>query len=411
MDGLIDFFGRLHPLLVHLPIGFLLIGIIIYWWNRISKRQESALLTSPIFLLGAIAAVISCATGYVLSQSSDYDMAIVNGHRNAGLLLALISTLFWWLTKNGRSTMFTAGLSISMLGLLVWTGHQGATLTHGAGFLFRDGSEARSDAIKPIANVNEAMVYADIIQPILHVKCTGCHGPEKQKGKLRLDNRDHILNGGKNGNVLVGGDLEKSEMLNRMLLPPDDDDHMPPKEKGQLSQHQVALIKWWIRKGASFDKKVKDLEPDQSIHAALAALGTTPLDIRPERPLPEVKVADTALISVLRRSGVIVVPIAQGSNYLSANLLNCTHISDTVLQALKGISEQLIWLKAEGPLVNDEFVKQIGTCKKLKRLSLAHATLTEASIKTLQELPALEYLNLFGTSISERHKLSKDFSR
>ena len=41
--------------------------------------------------------------------------------------------------------------------------------------------------IKPIPNVQEAYVYSDVIKPILQTKCYSCHGVNKQKGKLRMD--------------------------------------------------------------------------------------------------------------------------------------------------------------------------------------------------------------------------------
>lgn len=410
MESLTNFIGNLHPILVHLPIGFLLIGIILLWWDLVRRKEEFTALTSPIFFMGALAATMACASGYMRSLSNEYDMALVNGHRNAGILLAVLSAAFWWLTRKGRSTKISSGLSVAMAGLLIWTGHQGGSLTHGEGFLFSN-TTAPAAKIKPIANVKEAIVYADIIQPILNAKCTGCHGPEKQKGKLRLDGKEHIMNGGKNGKVVVGRDLDKSEMLNRILLPPDDEDHMPPKEKGQLSKHQISLIRWWIIKGADFEKKVIELEPDQTIQPALASLGTVAKDVDVDPELPPVKAGDTSIISALRRSGVIIVPIAQGSNYLSANLINCPRISDTVLRGLNGLSEQLVWLKAEGSLVNDEIIKQIVACRKLRRLSLANATITAASLRPLQQLSSLEYLNLFGTSIQDKYKLPGSVSR
>ena len=101
------------------------------------------------------------------------------------------------------------------------------------------------------------MVYSDIIQPILQEKCYSCHGPRKQKAKLRLDGKDNILRGGKDGKVVEAKLNEKPEMLRRILLPPDDEDHMPPKEKGQLSERQVMLIRWWLEKGADFNVKGK----------------------------------------------------------------------------------------------------------------------------------------------------------
>jgi hypothetical protein len=77
-------------------------------------------------------------------------------------------------------------LAFSVLLLLIITGHLGGSITHGSDYL-SFGSEEDSIIIKPIPNVQEAKVYADIIQPIFQTKCYSCHSSRKQKGGLRLD--------------------------------------------------------------------------------------------------------------------------------------------------------------------------------------------------------------------------------
>jgi len=61
--------------------------------------------------------------------------------------------------------------------------------------------------------------------------CESCHGPEKQKGKLRLDSLEALMKGGENGPVVVAGNPKKSPLVARVLLPATDDDHMPPEGK------------------------------------------------------------------------------------------------------------------------------------------------------------------------------------
>ena len=67
------FSGHLHPLIVHLPIGFILLAVV---FNILSyrKKYESLKPAIPITLLmGFISAVLACIFGYVLSTSGDYD--------------------------------------------------------------------------------------------------------------------------------------------------------------------------------------------------------------------------------------------------------------------------------------------------------------------------------------------------
>jgi hypothetical protein len=37
--------------------------------------------------------------------------------------------------------------------------------------------------IRKIANIQTALIYQDLVQPVLKQKCWSCHNAEKQKGK------------------------------------------------------------------------------------------------------------------------------------------------------------------------------------------------------------------------------------
>ena len=84
------------------------------------------------------------------------------------------------------------------------------------------------------------------IKPILARKCYSCHGPKKQKGKLRLDNRQDALK------VLKFKD-GKSEFLSR-INHNDPDELMPPPEDGKLSVIEKNVLKQWIDDGAVYEK-------------------------------------------------------------------------------------------------------------------------------------------------------------
>ena len=102
----------------------------------------------------------------------------------------------------------------------------------------------------PPASTKKGLTYAKDIKPILEQSCFKCHGPEKQKGKLRFDSLDASLKGSENGKVIVPGKLETSPiMISIARLNPDA--AMPPEGKGDpLSKDQVGLIRAWIEQGA-----------------------------------------------------------------------------------------------------------------------------------------------------------------
>ena len=85
------------------------------------------------------------------------------------------------------------------------------------------------------------------IKPFLAENCYRCHGPEKQKGKLRLDARDHLLKGGESGLAVVPGNPEESLLIKAVRY---DDLEMPPR--GRLPEKHIELLVKWIRIGAPF---------------------------------------------------------------------------------------------------------------------------------------------------------------
>src|SRR6185369_10402028 len=95
-----------------------------------------------------------------------------------GISVAVFSLIGYWFCTKPNSTLKTV-LSIVTVVLIIITGHLGGTLTHGEGFLtkgiFQSTKDSTKSARKAIPSVQEAQVFADIIQPILLDKCGGCH--------------------------------------------------------------------------------------------------------------------------------------------------------------------------------------------------------------------------------------------
>ena len=74
-----------------------------------------------------------------------------------------------------------------------------------------------------------AVDFVKDVQPIFEAKCLECHNPNKVKGKLLMDTAANLLKGGETGAGLVAGQPDKSLVVERMVLPKDHDDIMPPK--------------------------------------------------------------------------------------------------------------------------------------------------------------------------------------
>ena len=298
-----------------------------------------------------------------------------------------------------------------MLASVTITGHWGGDLTHGSGFLWKgmdasssDGSGSETPEFRPVADVLQARAYQDLVAQVITSKCVSCHGPSKQKGGLRLDEQTYILKGGKNGVVIDPGSAGNSELFKRLLLPPEDEHHMPPKEKPQLSDQDRTLIEWWISKGADFNKTVKEIGIDDSTLAILRIYQEAPSTAKhtyePLVPEDEVAEADQALLEKLRGLGVVILPVDPSKGYLMANLINVTMPVDSVLMEMKPLTEQLIWLKLSGTDLTDSGCRSISDFRRLIRLQVDKTQITDAGLAEFATLSSLERLNLSGDSVT-----------
>ncbi len=400
-----DLIGRFHPVLVHLPIGILLLAC---FFQLLTIRSKFTVLQPAIpvmFFWGMIGAVFSCISGYMLSLSGDYDAQLVSRHQWLGIFVATASLVLYLLYKLSINEKAAQLFSLGIIILITVTGHLGGSLTHGSDYLTEglNSADEKGVTMKPIPNIQEATLYADVVQPLLQAKCYSCHGANKQKGKLRLDQQEFILKGGKDGKVIEAGKADESEMIERLLLPMSDEDHMPPKEKKQLTPGEISLLHWWISTGADFNKKVKDLPQTEKIKPVLLALqaGSSDSD-KKITDVPETPVAkpDDAIIKRLKNAGVMVIPVAKNSNYLSASFVTATSGADSLVQLLEPLKKQLVWLKLDNAAISDESLEAIAKLTSLTRLQLSNTNVTDKGIEKLQSLQQLQSLNLVGTKVS-----------
>lgn len=290
------FFGRFHPLVVHLPIGFFLLvalGEAATFHPKLRERVEPAL--GLLLVVSALAGVAAFLLGQLLALEGGFPAQSLGWHRRL-TLVAVVGMSACCIAFDrqragaGSSRWPYRGLLFGTLGVLSLGAHFGGTLTRGDGYLSKyapgplkplfGAPEPRPPAQAPIkpAPVNaEPLIYEHVVQPLLDRYCVECHGLEKQKGKLRLDSLAEVMKGGESGAAVVPGDSSKSPLVQRALLPLSDDDHMPPEDKPQAKAEELAILGFWIDRGASPSLKVKDALAPLSTRSLLehAALGTS----------------------------------------------------------------------------------------------------------------------------------------
>nr|WP_295929291.1 c-type cytochrome domain-containing protein [uncultured Dyadobacter sp.] len=422
------FIGRFHPVLVHLPIGFLLIAALVEIGRRSGKIAVSEATVSFILFWSAVSATFACIAGYLLSLGGGYDEDLLGAHMWKGIGVAAFAWVAW-LVKSERlsgkisfgKVVYLPAFALAVL-LTMTAGHDGGSLTHGDGYLtqytpepFRSLAgmppiQEKTAEIKPIADVQQAVVYKDIVRPILEARCTQCHNASKKKGDLRMDELALLMKGGENGPALVAGKSVESDMIKRCLLDESDDNHMPPKGKPQLSTEQIALLSWWIDQGAPADKKVSELAVSEQVKPALASLGSGGASAtgsggvkKQESAIATLKVkpAKETDIQALKKAGLIVNTLAQDQNLLEVSAVNAPQFGDKEMALLTPLAEQITWLKLGGTKITDNALAEIAKLKNLTKLHLEHTSVTDQGVAQIKSLPHLEYLNVIDTKVGD----------
>ncbi|HEY3166395.1 MAG TPA: c-type cytochrome domain-containing protein, partial [Candidatus Binatia bacterium] len=209
--------------------------------------------------------------------------------------------------------------------------------------------------------------FAKQILPILRQNCVKCHGPEKQKAKLRLDSKEAAMKGGKDGVVIVAGDADKSELYRRFTLPKGHDDIMP-NEGDPLSKEQTDLVRGWITQGAEWPESAAQNETGP--YNPLAGL---PAEFKPSAN--EAKAA-----SKFAQLGIDVRPIAINVHWTEANFRpQGTSINDVAIAPLKDVTS-LTDLNLAGTKITDAGLAAVENLTYLTRLHLELTPITDAGL-------------------------------
>jgi uncharacterized membrane protein len=402
-----NFIGRLHPLLVHFPIAILLLAFLFELLAKSQRFNHLKPSIIPLLFLGSLSAVLSSISGYFLSQEGGYEANTVFYHQWGGIFTTLIALLFLGLKIyfSSLSAVWSMGVFTILSVLLTITGHYGANLTHGPEFLtefapWKVNPANEKFTLATIDNLDEAVFYTQMIQPIFEYKCYACHSAKKQKGDLRMDSPELLLKGGKNGKIIENL-ADSCALYQRIILPIEDKEHMPPREKDQLSSAEIGLIQAWLTSGASFDKKVSALPNAAKIKSYWQTLVQNQAK-EDELPKEKVNPADEKVLLILKKAGIVALPVAAESHYLSLNFLNIKQIDKSVLENLDKIKSQIIYLKIENRHLKNEELAFINQCSQLRRLHLIKVNLTDNQIDKLLNLSELRFLNLKENPLTEK---------
>jgi len=271
-----QFVGRFHPVLVHLPIGLLLLVPVLEIGGLLHVSRHLQKTAGFVLALATIGAVFATAVGWLLAWSGGYEGETIMDHLWGGVWLSAACIVLTWFRHGymaGEGYLFIRlgymPLLFATLALMSWTSHQGSVITHGDDYLTKHmpaglkqflGLKGVVPPAKPAVTLKAGVaaeaapaapsLYVAKIAPLMEKNCVACHKPSKIKGGLRMDTYELLMEGGDSGPPVIAGSLEQSDLYRRITLPTDDEEFMPTDGKPALKPDEIKLIAEWIMAGA-----------------------------------------------------------------------------------------------------------------------------------------------------------------
>jgi hypothetical protein len=376
--------GRMHPLILHFPIALLILFIA---QRLILKQADNTLL-----LLAAFTAAITATMGLLLSKEPGYDPDTLQVHKYSGILISLTALAWYtWYDRLEAIRYAPAITAIISLTALTIAGEKGAGITHGDNFLLAPVSPNNP---KKAVSFDEAVVFNDMVQPILKAKCMGCHNTSKAKGELVMETLPLLLKGGKSGPLWDSSKADFGGMMARIHMSPDEEKHMPPRGKPQLTDAEMTILYQWLKHDPSRSIKVSELPAKDTLRQlALTLFKKVDEDTYDFDP------ADEKTVEKLNTSYRVIYPVALHSPALNVDFYSPQFFKSDQLKDLEPLGKQIVSLDLDKMPVTDADIPAILHFTNLRTLNLSFTGVTGAGIAQLCKLEKLKSLSLSGTAI------------
>jgi uncharacterized membrane protein len=389
--------GRLHPMILHFPVVLVII-VVIFALNKIvnPKTQNAAFKTWLVF--ATILASGTALSGFFLSNEDGYNAEALYSHKWSGIILSFLLLLwslgFEWINQR----KFVSGMAaVASLATVLLAGHWGSSITHGDNFVLAPILKAEE---KPAILFDDALVYQDMVRPILEIKCMNCHNENKAKGELIMATEALLVKGGKTGKIWNLETPGFGLMMDRIHLAPENKKHMPPTGKPQLTAEEIFIIEQWLAKGASFQLRVNSLAENDTLRKT----GSTMFGNLASQQY-DFEAADAGTIQKQNTANRSVYQLAMDVPAVAVDFYGRSQYLAAQLKELLEIKEQVVALNLNKMPVNDAEMSVVGQFKNLRRLNLSFTDITGRGLLALQSLPHLQQLSISGTTLT-----AKDFS-
>jgi uncharacterized membrane protein len=397
LPALLQAAGRLHPLVLHLPIGFLVFLVVLVFLKNQFKKKAFERVVLLCLLLTSFSASFSALMGLFLALQNDYGEEIITRHKISGLILSLLcyALLLLYSKIKDHKVVYNLTLTITSAALL-YTGHTGSMITHGENFVLEP---LMSKDIETLS-AETSSLYKLSVEPLLNKKCFSCHNESKAKGKLIMTSVEKFAQGGENGPVWVAGNPDSSRLIQFIHLPLEHDNHMPPDGKPQLTEFEISLLAAWVKAGADFDKKLNEYDPADTLvilsEPILKGKGQT--DAKANFTF---KPAAPELIEKLNTPFRTVFPLHVNSPALQVDFFVKEFFQLSALEELKEINDQIVVLNLSKMPVTDSDLKLLSSFKNLEILNLNFTNINGSGLEYLKSCTQLKSVSLSGTKVSK----------
>ena len=382
---LFKYLGKLHPVVLHLPIGALIMTFVLLLIAKFQKIDlDSAIRIGVDFSF--IGALIAALLGYFLSLDDDYDFNNLSFHFWSGIVTLILSFALSVLHRaKGKENIFFACYILTLISLTI-TGHKGGIITHGEDYLSPEGLYEVSP---PVILKDSILLYEAAVNLILDDKCVSCHNASKSKSGLRFDRYDLMMKGGERGSLFDPDNHKEGSLVKFISLPIEDELHMPPKNKTQLNERELWLLNYWVSSGEYLKSSPVALSSNDTLkNNILAYLGLE----------KKVAPADREALGSLASLGFRIHLNAFHDNLLKLKFLK-KNLEGKHIKHLREIKNQIVELDLSNTNFNDVMSELISDLPNLKTLRLDQTDITDKTLGLLNN-SNLEVLNLCNTKVT-----------
>lgn len=405
------FIANLHPLLVHLPIGFILISLLVDWHQKNNNSVSRDKLSTFMWGISTLSAVLAMSTGIAALRTGYYEGANMFIHLICGYAIAIVCALIWFLKWKGKS-LFSHQFKVfkTLLGVgLVVGGHYGGNLTHGEEHMplpFDPKSDLTPIDLSDRDSVN---VYSDIVKVIFDQKCNRCHEDNDARGRLNMTTQEGLLSDKYGDPAIAPNDIKNSEIYKRISLSTWHHRYMPPSGP-PITYKEKKVIEWWIMQGAPFDGNLSNMDIDKQMKTFFA--DEYGIDLTKKSYFEKARIDPLAadLFGKIKEQNFNITPLAATNNFLDiSNHGQSKNISEERMNSLAAAKDHITWLNLSDTELDDNDLKTIGEFKNLTKLNINNTSVSDAGIDHILNLDQLMTLNLYGTNITDEslEKLSQ----